>query len=89
MTGVLAQTEPIFAQNLSNFAPSRYGSGQPILPETRDHQIRVVAREIARVFGGASAKTSPAKRSGLLALSAIRLTSANALSMKRSTVCGP
>jgi hypothetical protein len=56
MTGVLAQTEPIFDQKVSIFVPSRYGSGQPILPETRDHQIRVVPREIARAFGGASAE---------------------------------
>lgn len=56
MTTATAPTEPMRDEKASIFVPSRYGNGQPIPPEARDNQIRIVAGVLARVFGGASAE---------------------------------
>jgi hypothetical protein len=51
-----AQTEEIRDQRVAIFVPSKYGSGQPIRPDDRDNQVRIVAGKLAELFGGASAE---------------------------------
>lgn len=59
-----SQTDPIRDEKVSIFVPSKYGTGQPVPPDVRDNQIRIVAGKLAEHFGGASAEdiASNAKR---------------------------
>jgi hypothetical protein len=59
-----SQTNLLGDEKISIFVPSKYGTGQPIPPDVRDNQIRIVAGKLAENFDGASAEdiASNAKR---------------------------